>query len=425
MISQFITWFQSQIQTNNIFGGVLAAGGITSILMAIRQWGSKLLRNIYDLFFIKITIKNNTDSFANMETWISNNPYIKSIRCRKLRLIDSTYDVSDDGLKQSVFTIGDATHTIFFKKRLFRIARSTKEKGGREGGEIEYYDIHCLSFSKKPIYALLSAIDSAKDSKPFIQLYQWNVDWWNKFTTRTFRNKNTIFTNTDIFETLAKDLTWFKDNGKWYMERGIPYRRGYLFSGPPGTGKTSLISVLASEYKMNVCLIDINNCQSDTALLKAFSAVPTNSIILIEDIDAVKTKKMHSRSAKSEPKEETNGISLSGLLNALDGVSYREGTVVIMTTNHPEDLDPAVLRPGRVNLHVKFELANKDCAVRMLTAFYGELSESYIKSFKKCLPKEIQQARLQELFIIFKEFPEKLLTALEEKDSVVKSILGE
>jgi mitochondrial chaperone BCS1 len=87
-------------------------------------------------------------------------------------------------------------------------------------------------------------------------------------------------------DALVADATRFASAGGWYQERGVPYRRGYLFSGPPGCGKTSLAFALASHLRRPIYVINLGSMATDENLLKAFSKVPGEAVLLIEDVDS-------------------------------------------------------------------------------------------------------------------------------------------
>lgn len=161
---------------------------------------------------------------------------------------------------------------------------------------------------------------------------------------------------------IKKDVNKFLTSESWYMNVCIPYKRGYCFFGPPGTGKTTLAMALATYTKRNIYSLNLNALENDTRLPYLFSSVGDNSIILIEDIDKVFSGR--------ENVDEKSKISFSSLLNCLDGVFYKHGVIVIITTNHMEKLDEALLRTGRIDVKVEIPLPSDKEISEYLSLFY-------------------------------------------------------
>ena len=136
-----------------------------------------------------------------------------------------------------------------------------------------------------------------------------------------------------------------------YSGRRMPYRRGYLLYGPPGTSKSSLTSAIAGQCKLDIYIVDITSL-NDESLRELFNNAPGNCIVLLEDVGAVRADREKD---EEEHRARRHSVSLSGLLNALDGVASQEGRILIMTTNYIEKLDSALIRPGRMN-YADFEL---------------------------------------------------------------------
>ncbi|KAK7062556.1 hypothetical protein VNI00_000044 [Paramarasmius palmivorus] len=195
-----------------------------------------------------------------------------------------------------------------------------------------------------------------------------------------------IILDPGIKDTLLEDARDFLESKAWYAERGIPFRRGYLLHGAPGSGKTSLIHSMAGELGLDIYVITLSRAGlDDTALNELINQLPQRCVALMEDIDAAFT---HGLSRDVPPTDQnpagqqtsipggpqapptTNKLSLSGLLNALDGVGAQEGRILFATTNKYSSLDPALCRPGRMDLHIEFRNASKYQAEKLFARFY-------------------------------------------------------
>jgi len=211
-------------------------------------------------------------------------------------------------------------------------------------------------------------------------------------------------------------VNFFCKNRKWYDEKGIPYTLGLLLSGAPGTGKTSTIKCLANETNRHICNINLNNDMTKTQLENLFFnenlnvinpilgqtetyCIPLDQrIYVLEDVDCQndivmeRTLKMNvnqpepimsSDDLNKEPQkkyEDSNKVDLSFLLNLLDGVLENPGRIVIMTSNHPDTLDSALIRPGRIDVIAKFRNCSNTTIKDMIEFFYDtKLSEEDIE----------------------------------------------
>ncbi len=148
---------------------------------------------------------------------------------------------------------------------------------------------------------------------------------------------------------------------------GIPYRRGYLLHGPPGSGKSSFIQALAGALNYDICVLNLSERGlADDKLIHLLSNTPERSFVLIEDVDAAFNKRVQTSADGYQ-----SSVTFSGFLNALDGVASGEERIIFMTTNHPERLDPALIRPGRVDLSVLINDASPKQVRRLFERFYG------------------------------------------------------
>jgi len=199
------------------------------------------------------------------------------------------------------------------------------------------------------------------------ELHRWGLGW-TKVQSKRPRSLESVILDKDNANKLLEDIKHFQSSANWYMDMGIPYRRGYLLFGPPGTGKTSFTLAVAGALKLNICYLNLSGeNMDDDGLNRALNQAPANCIILLEDIDAI----FRSRTAV-KGKKGRRSVSFSGLLNALDGVRSQEGRILVMSTNHKERLDPALIRPGRCDMHLEFSNATFSMIKRLLLKFYPE-----------------------------------------------------
>lgn len=165
-------------------------------------------------------------------------------------------------------------------------------------------------------------------------------------------------------ELIVADMEQFLHAEKTYNHWGMPYHRGYLFHGAPGTGKTSIASALANHLGLDVYYVALGAVDNDGTLAELLQGVEPRSVLLLEDIDIV-------HGAKSRDDGDKKGVSLAGLLNALDGFVTPHGLITIMTTNNRSILDPALVRPGRVDVDEHIPCLDHDQLDRLLVQFLG------------------------------------------------------
>ncbi|KAK7615641.1 BCS1 N terminal-domain-containing protein [Phyllosticta paracitricarpa] len=309
-------------------------------------------------------------------------------------------------------------HHFWHEGRLFVFDRSRREvqqtTGYLAAKDEELVKLSCIGRSTGPIRNLLAHIktwsletETALTSirRPSNHERARLAGIWDRLRSKPSRPIETVALDYEQKRRIIADINEYLHpaSPRWYARRGIPHRRGYLFYGAPGVGKTSLAYALAGVFGLEIfCISLLDPSLTESTLNRLFANLPHRCIVLLEDIDsagltrddqsdaaassdtpASSTKKekcggelsaetianaIKSATAASNrkgPKHadgagDQGGISLSGLLNAIDGVAAHEGRVLIMTTNHPEKLDDALIRPGRVDLQVEFTLATKD-----------------------------------------------------------------
>lgn len=228
-----------------------------------------------------------------------------------------------------------------------------------------------------------------------IDTFVWKADasCWRRRGIVNQRSLNSVVLDQTLKEKLLQDVDKFGSSTtmNWYTTHGIPYKRGYLFHGPPGTGKTSFIRALATYTRRHVHIISlVQGHLTDTNLMSAMEDVINPAIVVFEDVDSLFDN--------HREKMDNFALTFSGFLNAIDGVTVSVGTMFIFTTNFKNRLDPALLRKGRIDYDVLFEKCSHQVAKTMFLRFYPEADESLGNTFAT-LAQGSTQANLQDHFI--------------------------
>ena len=202
-------------------------------------------------------------------------------------------------------------------------------------------------------------------------VYTARTTSWERFgEPRRKRPLESVILDKGIKEHIVADVKDFLGSSQWYYSRGIPYRRGYLLHGPPGSGKTSFIQALAGELDYNIAILNLSERGlTDDRLNHLLTIIPQRTLVLLEDVDAAFVNR---RQTEADGYRGAN-VTFSGLLNALDGVGSAEERILFLTTNHVERLDSALIRPGRVDMTVRLGEATLWQAGMLWDRFYGEL----------------------------------------------------
>lgn len=195
---------------------------------------------------------------------------------------------------------------------------------------------------------------------------------WEKFGyPRQKRPLDSVILEKGVKERIVADIQDFIGSAKWYADRGVPYRRGYLLYGPPGTGKSSFIQALAGHLDYGIAIVNLSERGlTDDRLNHLLTIIPQRTLVLLEDVDAAYNNR---RKVEADGYAGAN-VTFSGLLNALDGVASAEERILFLTTNHIERLDEALVRPGRVDMTVRLGNATAYQIAALWDRFYGDIA---------------------------------------------------
>ena len=206
---------------------------------------------------------------------------------------------------------------------------------------------------------------------------------WDFISKNKKRSIDTVFIKNK--DEIIKDIDEFLSSEEDYQTFGHPYKRNYLFFGPPGNGKTSLISAIASQYNLNIYLMSFSINITDEIFKKLISSLPINGLLVIEDIDGLFDEK------------EKKQVSISTVLNIMDGLAKKNRLITIMTTNHYDRLSDAFKRAGRIDMNVEFDIASVESFHQIIQFFckyknidmsdeYTAMIEEFYNSIKYLAP---------------------------------------
>ena len=285
---------------------------------------------------------------------------------------------------------------------------------------VQYYKrIILSSSSEQTIKDLIDNIFKEKnktlsDGKINIFVPETSGDWI-KYQEIPKRTLNSIYINEKSKNKIMSDLKNFIKNENEYNVFGIPYKRTYLFTGPPGSGKTSFIKAICNELDYNLSILSLNKKFDDGAFMWAMSSIKENSLLLVEDIDCLFEKRTNGSS--------NIPITFSNFLNILDGVLYKHGCIMFLTTNHPEKLDHALLRIGRVDCILEFDFPKK-AEIKKLFFDITKSTEDEFNKFYDCIKgKKLPMAALVNFLFLNKNTWEITINELINTNDFIKKVL--
>ncbi|KAK6258214.1 ATPase [Theobroma cacao] len=258
--------------------------------------------------------------------------------------------------------------------------------------ELSFHKEHKDMVTRSYLPHILERANKIKERNRVVKLHTAAHDFWTPKPViiqhpMTFE---TLAMNGDLKKIIVEDLDRFMDSKEYYQQIGKVWKRGYLLHGPPGTGKSSLIAAMANHLNFDIYNLNLSAVSSDLVLQNLLLSMANRSLLVIEDIDcSVKLQNRESNIEQPIKYQQHNKVTLSGLLNFFDGIfsCCGEGKILVATTNYKERIDPALLRAGRMDMHIYLAYCTFS-AFKQLALKYLKISDhSHFHHIEKLLPE--------------------------------------
>jgi len=395
-----VTWFNELNKTAPMVTGAISLWALTTASYLCRQIPEKIWEFLLKQFTVTLTISNNDELFYTFFEWYNEKGH--SGTSRTLRATQGRW--GDDKINLSA---GFGNHYIWDKRKLFKVTRA-KDDASTTIQVKEEVSLTTIGRSQDQFRDIMASLKIMKDENcdNMTRVYSHSLkDGWKYQCKHTPRKMDSVILPLDTKKKILDTINNFKESKPWYIDHGIPYKLGILLSGPPGTGKTSIVKAICGYFEANLYNINLKD-MGDSELDQALNSIE-DGVALIEDIDA-QSSSTHVRKTDETGVESFFGTTLSGILNAVDGISSSEGRILVMTTNCPEKLDKALIRRGRVDLHIEIGYLTRDCILEFFSRFFPDFNVPIGCKFKE----ELSPAYLQGLVLENRDSPEKVLQEL-------------
>lgn len=412
-----------QLQNNPFLAGgliLMIAGGA---LYYLRRIPGLLYDCIERFCIVKMEILDEDESYHWMQVWLADKLKgtlsISVVTKRNAPHDPDDEDAGHDANTPTVYFIpAVGTYFFWYRGRFVTLHRDRRES--RAGGSLlpgspsllrdkESFTLRIFSRDKNLARQLIEecrAMANPDDGKIDIRVATYG--YWSLGTRITPRPLQSVILDGSQASELLEDMKEFLASRRWYQETGVPYRRGYLLHGPPGNGKTSVVKALAGELDMSIYVLMLSDPDmNDNRVNELLAKVPDRNILLLEDIDCAFVKRKRASGKEG-------GLTFSGLLNAIDGVASPEGRMIMMTTNHLDKLDPALIRPGRADVKLHFGNATADQAGRLFARFFPACPELAVEFGDRIDDGHFSMATLQDYLMLHRRSPEDALRSIRE-----------
>lgn len=377
-----------------------------AVMALLKEMPDRIAQWIKSQFSVNLVILDSDPLFESMLAWLDAQPYSK--RTRRLA-VSTSFDDDDKDEKRVLFSPAPGDHLLRYRGKFIWINRERSKPegaGAQTRRPIESITLTVIGRSQAPLRTILKDASATviERQRERVAVYVGDYGWWRKLKGTRKRPYDSVFLPDGDAEALIGDARWFLRNRESYYAACVPYRRGYLLHGKPGTGKTSIVAALASELNLSLYVLPLSSPgMSDQQLSSLLLAVRPGSIVLLEDVDAVGLRRQAKQptqptdSCTTTPTaEDQSGVTLSGLLNCLDGIVSQEGCLTFLTTNDLAALDEALIRPGRVDMRLEFKQATEHQIVSAYQRFFPNSNGDAEDFARQFADGDVVMAKVQE-----------------------------
>jgi chaperone BCS1 len=365
-VEAFLSYYQQFIEiskSNPIMASVIGlwgAGVVTYLLRNVpgRLWNLAVRACTRNVTLTSADHDGINKNFPSFLKWFNESGYGRWSHSLQL-FMHWTY-----GSRETMVSAGYGKHYFFYKGRLFWFHKKALESTSSEHIK-EEITITAMTLSLQLVREFIEEIKwtprVSGAAQQHIHVFHVNgaESYWDEVAVLERREMETIALSQQTREKIIVEIQNFQKNQALYKERGIPYKLSFQLTGPTGTGKTSLVRALASMFEKDLYVIQLSE-MIDYTISRALQRVPKGAMVLFEDYDSARATRSRERQerdfsefvnspAGSKGHVVYCGLTLSGVLNAVDGVIPLDDLILFWTTNVPNDIDTALTRKGRMD----------------------------------------------------------------------------
>lgn len=444
--------FNEYAKVNPILAGAISLGGVGWLTYIARNLPLAIYRSIRNQLVTTLTV-DNTESgmsgyaFSKMLTWVDSSRFghLNREMYAHTEYVESTVK---PGQRRPVLrtSLGALPMLTVWEGSLCIVSRKKLEAASKGWNNTINWELRITRFGrdKKSLIRLLASFDSEETiENPQIWEYGYTDGWAHPRDIQA-RSLSSVIVPAEVKTKIISAIDRFLASEQWYRDRGFPYQLCIMLKGIPGCGKTSLIRALSTHLQRDLYPIALPK-MSDESLYRALSDAPKGSIVVMEDFNCavlrarnseLSTAKRDSRYMKPQASEgpvsdssaeqsshktkhglseDWLGLSLQGYLQAMDGLTTGGGKIIFMTTNVFDELDAAVVRPGRVDMIVELGALTDTEIKQYVQTMFDNVCSEVLQSVEF---ESITGAELQQIYKEHFETAEDFINHIPKKESI-------